>query len=256
MNLYFELLQIPVFSMEDVNKYYSNIDSARSATKRLMKYGLIQKIKNNMYTCISGETNAPIANRFQIASAITPSSYVSHHTAMEYYGITDQVYYDVYVSSATRFSEFEFEGYYYHYVPSRLLVGVEEVKYSGGICVTDKERTLVDIIKDMDKISGMEEVLSMIGGMYHLKENKILEYLGRYDNQFLFQKAGFILWIYKENLGLSEKFFNVCEAKIGKSKRYLTKDNYKGVYNDRWKIVVPADLKQIMKEGEYTDANV
>lgn len=60
-----------------------------------MKEGIVAKIRNNMYICISGETGAPIANRFQIASKITPTSYVSHHTAMEYYGITDQVYYDV-----------------------------------------------------------------------------------------------------------------------------------------------------------------
>ena len=91
LNLYFELLKTPVFTVEDVNKYYDNMDSARSAIKRLMKEGIVAKIRNNMYTCISGETGAPVANRFQIASKITPTSYVSHHTAMEYYGITDQV---------------------------------------------------------------------------------------------------------------------------------------------------------------------
>ena len=43
-----------------------------------------------------------VANRFQIASAITPSSYVSYHTAFEYYGIADQVFYEVFVGSETR----------------------------------------------------------------------------------------------------------------------------------------------------------
>lgn len=83
------------------------------------------KIRNNMYTCIGGETGAPVANRFQIASKITPTSYVSHHTAMEYYGITDQVYYDVYVASETSFREFEFDGYTYRYVASKDMEGVE-----------------------------------------------------------------------------------------------------------------------------------
>ena len=58
--------------MGDVNFYYNNIDSARSAIKRLMKEGMVAKIRNNMYTCVSGETGAPVANRFQIASYITP----------------------------------------------------------------------------------------------------------------------------------------------------------------------------------------
>ena len=55
LNLYFELLKTPVFTVEDVNKYYDNMDSARSAIKRLMKEGMVAKIRNNMYTCISGE---------------------------------------------------------------------------------------------------------------------------------------------------------------------------------------------------------
>ena len=50
MNLYFELLKKPVFNMEDVNKFYKNMDSARSAIKRLRKNGMVTKIRNNMYT--------------------------------------------------------------------------------------------------------------------------------------------------------------------------------------------------------------
>ena len=141
LNLYFELLKTPVFTVEDVNKYYDNMDSARSAIKRLMKEGMVAKIRNNMYTCISGETGAPVANRFQIASKITPTSYVSHHTAMEYYGITDQVYYDVYVASETSFREFEFDGYTYRYVASKDMEGVETPALSGGIRITNRERT-------------------------------------------------------------------------------------------------------------------
>ena len=97
MNLYFELLKTPVFSVDDVNKFYNNINSARSAIKRLMKENMVAKIRNNRYTCISGETGQLVANRFQIACSITPTAYISHHTAMEYYGITDQVFYEVYV---------------------------------------------------------------------------------------------------------------------------------------------------------------
>ena len=105
MNLYFKLLKMPVFNVEDVNKYYNNMDSARSAIKRLMKEKMVVKIRNNMYTCVSGETGLPVADRFQIACSITPTAYISHHTAMEYYGITDQVFYEVYVSSETFFRD-------------------------------------------------------------------------------------------------------------------------------------------------------
>lgn len=255
MSLYFELLKKPVFNMEDVNVFYDNMDSACSAVKRMMKDGLVVKIRNNMYTCISGETGAPVANRFQIASCITPTSYVSHHTALEYHGITDQVIYDVYVSSETRFRDFSFDGYTYCFVASKSLEGVEKPAYSGGVAVTNLERTLVDSIKDMDKISGLEEVMENIRCVQRVSEKRVLRYLEFYQNQFLYQKAGYLLWQVKEQMGLSDSFFEKCHKQIGKSNRYLTKDQQCGEYDGKWKLVVPKNFGKL-KNGEMMDAEL
>lgn len=255
MNLYFELLKKPIFNMDDVNIFYNNMDSARSAIKRLMKEGMVAKIRNNMYTCISGETGALVANRFQIASHITPTSYVSHHTAMEYYGITDQVYYDVYVSSETSFRDFVFDGYTYRFIPSKNSEGIEKPPYSGGVTVTNLERTIVDSIKDMDKISGMEEVVQNVESVHRMQEKRLLKYMEIYQNQFLYQKMGYLLWQNKEQMGLSDLFFEKCKKQIGKSKRYLTRDQDGGRYDAMWKLVVPEDL-QNMKNGVRMDADI
>jgi predicted transcriptional regulator of viral defense system len=256
MDIYKEMAKHPVFSIADVNQFYNNVGSARSAVKRMMHYAKALKIRNDMYTCISMENDCPIANRFQIASAISETSYISHHTAMEYYGISDQVYNEVYVSSDTRFQDFEFDGYTYHYIKSRLAKGIGSPKYSGGIKVTDKERTIADCLKDMDKIAGPEEVYANICSMSYIDEQKLLEYLSLYDNQFLYQKAGFLLWDCREALGLTDGFFDICREHIGKSKRYLTKDNCQVKYIDEWRLMVPVNILNI-KNGEVeTDAAV
>ena len=231
------------------------MDSARSAIKRLMKDGMVAKIRNNMYTCISGETGAPIANRFQIASHITPTSYVSHHTAMEYYGITDQVYYEVYVSSETSFRDFTFDGYTYRFVMSKSLEGIEKPPYSGGVAVTNLERTIVDCIKDMDKISGVEEVVQNIENIHRMQEKRLLEYMELYKNQFLYQKTGYLLWQHKEKVGLSDTFFEDCKKQIGKSKRYLTRDQVGGRYDDEWRLIITEDLNN-MKNGVWMDTDI
>lgn len=245
MNLYFELMQKPVFCMNDVNEYYENNEGARSAVKRLLKRGLILRIRKDLYTCISGETGAPIANRFQIASAITESSYVSHHTAMEYHGITDQVFYDVYVSSETRFSSFSFDGYGYIYVCAKSDIGVEHPAFSGGIAVTDIERSLVDCIRDMDKISGPEEVLNMVKSIKRLNEEKLLLYLATFQNQFLYQKTGYLLQRMNNRFELPEHFFEECLAHIGKSKRYFTKEQKTGKFDSTWNLIIPDELLNI-----------
>lgn len=255
MNLYYELLKKPIFTLEDVKQYYNNIEAARSAIRRLMNQELIVRIRKNMYTCISGETGAPVANKYQIGCAITPTSYISHHTAMEYYGVCDQVYYDIYVSSETPFKEFEFEGYTYCHVNSKCESGIENIRYSGGVKITDKERTVIDCIKDMDKISGMEEVIANVEGITSLKEEKLTEYLDDYHNQFLYQKTGFILSAYQEKLGLSKAFFEMCKDKTGMSKRYFTKEYMNGIYDKTWKLIVPRDLFRL-KNGVSGDDRV
>ena len=109
MKFYLEMMKKPVFTSEDIAAVYTNDKSGNNYVLKLVSEGYVERIRKNMYTCISPETGLPIASKYQIASAITDTSFVSHHTALEYYGVTDQVYYDVYVSSATRFKEFEYD---------------------------------------------------------------------------------------------------------------------------------------------------
>lgn len=256
MNLYFELLKKPVFTAEYVNQYYGNVESTRSALKRLMKQMLIVKIRNNLYTCISGETGAPIANRFQIACSVTKSAYVSHHTAIEYYGMSDQVYYDVYVSSATRFREFEFDGYTYKYIHAKTQDGVENVQFSGGVRVTDMEKTLVDSVKDMDRISGLEEVIAFIQSIRKLNEDKLCRYMAEYGSQFLYQKMGYLLENYASVSGVTKELYQVCLEQTGKSKRYLSKDVFEGTYNAKWKMVMPDKNVYLKNGGQAEDDRI
>ena len=255
MNLYYELLQYPVFSMKEVNALYSSEWSARDALGKLLKENMVLKIRNGLYTCVSGENGGPVANRFQVASAITSSSYVSHHTAFEYYGMIDQVFYEVYVGSETRFRDFEFDGYTYHYIKAQMKEGIESPEFGGGVRVTDKERTIVDSIKDINLIAGLEEVLSCIVAVNGIDESKMLKYLSGYDSAFLYQKTGFIFGEYQTDLGISDEFIKICKEKSGSSKRYLTNGISKPGYSGEWRLVYPKNIKR-MKNGGIEDAAV
>lgn len=255
MNLYYELLQYPVFSMKEVNALYSSKRTARAALGKLLKESMVLKIRNGLYTCISGENGGPVANRFQIASAITLSSYVSHHTAFEYYGIADQVFYEVFVGSETRFHDFEFDGYTYHYVKGEMQDGIVSPEFSGGVRVTDKERTIIDSIKKLNLIAGLEEVLTCIISVNSINEAKVLKYLSEYNSAFLYQKVGFIFSEYQAELGVSDDFIKRCKERSGNSKRYLTNGIREPAYSGEWKLVYPKNIKR-MKNGEIEDAAI
>ena len=255
MNLYYELLQYPVFSIKEVNDLYSSERTSRAALGRLLKEKMVLKIRNGLYTCISGENGGPVANRFQIASAITPSSHVSHHTAFEYYGITDQVFYEVFVGSETRFHDFEFDGYTYHYVKNEIREGIVLPEFGGGVKITDKERTILDSIKNLNLIAGLEEVLSCVTSVRVIDETKMLKYLALYDNAFLYQKTGFIFSEYQIELDISDEFINICKDRSGSSKRYLTNGINEPAYSGEWKLVYPQNIKW-MKNGGAEDAAI
>jgi len=91
-----------------------------------------------------------------------------------------------------------------------------------------------------------------------IKEDKLLTYLAVYGKQVLYQKAGFVLEHFRNTWSLSDSFFSTCEARIGKSKRYLysTPAHEKMKYNRRWRLVVPHDLMRLIRKGVNFDADI
>ncbi|MBP6491758.1 MAG: hypothetical protein KA282_02180 [Clostridia bacterium] len=244
-NIYFELVKVPTFTTEYVTKLVGNHNTARSAIARLMKDGVVERIRNSLYTCLSSRGGTTIASKYQIASAITETSCVSHHSALEYYGLTNQIYYEVYVSSERRFEDFEYGGLVYRFLPLKISMGIEEPEYSNGVRITDKERTVIDSIKDFDRIGGLEELLSALEPIQYIDEEKIIKYLIAYNNKFLSQKVGYLFEHSQNNLKLSNEFYRMCRQLAGKSKRYLSKEQKNGKLIKEWNLVVPEDMYNI-----------
>lgn len=246
MDVFTELAKYPVFTIDEVKKLTDNEKTAYTQLDRLMKRNLVKKIRKNIYSVVNPTTGQLVATRYQIACAITDTSYISHHSAFEYYGLANQVFYEVYVSSATRFNHFEYNHVIYKYVASRMKEGVVEAKNTSGVRVTDLERTVIDSVRDFNKIGGFEEVLNCLEGIHYLDEKKLKRYLDMYDTQGLYQRVGYLLDHYRNGMQLSEEFIYYCKSKIGKSRRYLVSEaKEKSFYNSEWKLMVPEGLFEI-----------
>ena len=243
-----ELSKMSTFTMSDVYMLVGNKKTASSLVFRLIKKGLVKKIRNDLYSCINLADGSILASRYQIACGINDSAYISYHSAFEYQGMANQVFYEVYVSSKQRFKSFVFEGITYNYVSAKNDVGVVEPKHSEGIKVTVLERTVIDSIRDLGKAGGLEELLNCISMIVLLDENLLVSFLDMYNINFLYQKTGFILGLYKDELKLSDSFIGYCKSKIGNSSRYLTDDSE--VYDHEWRLVIPLDMMTKFELGE------
>ncbi|MDR1000327.1 MAG: transcriptional regulator [Clostridiales bacterium] len=250
MKYYKELLRQRCFTRADVIALTGSEGAANSLLHDYQKKGYIEQVKRNLYVAVSMETEQSAASRYYIGSHITEGSYLSHHSAFEYFGCANQVFYEVYVSGGKRFAPFEYDDVMFRYVAPRISPGM--VERPDGVRVTDIERTVLDSIGDFEKIAGLEELLHCLELVPYLDEIRLLAYLDEYRKQVLYQKTGYILEHLKKDLRLSEGFFEACESKVSKSVRYL----YQGVehepntYNKRWRLYVPQNLmKLISREG-------
>jgi len=250
VDVYNQLAKYPVFKITEVERLTSNSKTAYSQLNRLIKKGLVKKVRKNIYSVVNPVTGQIVASRYQIACAVTDNAYISHHSAFEYYGFANQVFNEVYTSSEMRFNSFEYDNVTYKFVASRMKEGIVEAKNTTGVRITTLERTVVDSINDYNKIGGFEELLHCLEGVHFLDEAKLVQYLEVYNIQGLYQKAGYLLQHYQKEMQLSNAFIDFCKSKIGKSKRYLLEESHeRSFYNRAWDLMVPRGLFDITEQG-------
>ena len=249
MDLYKELTALRCFTHRDMVQITGSESAAQWQIKNYLKKGYIGRVRRDLYAVISMETEQPIPNRFQIASRISDDACVSHHSAFEFYGYANQVYYDVYFATVKKVRPFDYDGLHYQPVVWRGNAGVAET--NNGVRVTSLERTVIDSIADFTRIGGLEELLRCLTLVPALDEKKLLEALEIYGRGQLYQKAGYILEAYAKELSLSDAFFSECAAGVSGSKTYLFEKREDFVFHGKWLLYAPKELKKLVDKGAH-----
>ena len=246
MKHYEKLLAQGCFSREQLIELVGTATVANQVIYEYQKKGLIEKVKRDFYVVISLETKQPVLSRYQIGSNLFSDACITHHSAFEVFGYGSQVFYECYVATDKRFRDFEYDGVVYRRMERKADI---EVVQQGDIWVTSVEQTVVDSIRDFEKIAGLEEVIRCIMLIPGLNEQKVLECLARNNNGFLYQKCGYIFEEMQEEFHFSDEFFYECENRSSDAKRYLIKDSHDNVFYKRWKLYTPISLKELIDKG-------
>ncbi len=255
MKYYEDFMKLGCFSFGEAQK----IVGAETATWEILrKYTnkmYIAKVRRGLYVAINIADGEPTVNKYQIATKISETSVISHHSAFEYYGYSNQVSYNVTVTSESRFNDFSFGGFNYKRKQPSIKIGVS---LNNDIRVTDIERTVLDAINDFEYDMGFEELISCISAIPILNTDKLLKYLAEYNKCFLYQKTGYILEHFKDELYIPDTFLETCKKHSGNSSRYLLKSISKNNidFNNYWHLTVPKKLWQNLTNGGDMDADV
>lgn len=180
------------------------------------------RIRRNVYLPTNFVDGFVDENKYEIGCCSVPGAYIFYHSVMEFYGLQNQVWHRIYLSSARCFRSFEFEFVEYMYAPDKHREGIVRPVENRNVRVTDMERTILDCIDRPDLAGGLEELVYNIELMDSVDEDRLLHYLPLYGKSVMYQKTGFILSLFKEQLGLGGEFLLTCEEKAGGGVRYLT----------------------------------
>ena len=115
----------------------------------------IKKVRKDLYALVDPSSGYIYANKYEIASNISESSFLSYHSALEFYGLANQVFNELTISSKTKFNDFEFEDVSYNY---KSTMDDYQVIYDEltNVRVTTIERTVIDCIDRIDLAGGLE----------------------------------------------------------------------------------------------------
>lgn len=251
MMYYEQLLKLEVFNLSDVEQLTGSADAAKHLLSRYVENGFLKRVKKNLYYCVNLENKNSTVNRFVIGSNINKTAFLSHHSAFEYYGLSHQTFYELYVASAKVFKNFEFEEITYKYVKAHFDNGVIVPETNSKIRVTILERTVIDCIKNIDLAGGTEELFQCLDSVLTLNNDRIFEYLELYDIQFLYQKAGYIFERYKADFAIRDELINACQQKVGEGIRYFDDDARagNGVLVKKWNLIIPRGMNNDFNQG-------
>lgn len=247
--VYFSFYEKEVFRSKQVYKIIPNKKTARQILFRLKNKGFIKQIKRGLFAIVPAQMIGKefSVDKILIASQQTYPYFISHHTALEVHGAAQSYINVAYISTNKILKSFDFQDILYKIVTTRYLFGIEQVSRGNlKINVSDKERTVLDCIRNIEYSGGIEELVKSVSAFPQLDYKKLLKYLGLFNEKSLLHRTGFIFDSLKDEMNVPQDFLIKIEKNLGKRTYYLLPKT-KGVYVKEWKIIVPKNIKELMR---------
>lgn len=193
----YTFLSKALIKVDEIKKDFASESSLFGALKRLKDNGKIVKLKGGLYATVNPIEKDIYVNRFEIATALHEGAYCAYHTALEYYGLATQVYYDVHVVTEKRYSPMVIEGLEYQFFQNEYNGGIIETKQNTQIRITELERTIIDCLDRLLLSGGLEEVFMALTMINYCDEDKLLKHLSGYGKKIIYKKAGYLFSVLK-----------------------------------------------------------
>ena len=192
-----------VITRDQFDRLFKFPPTARDKTiTRLTKKGILKIIKKSVYfysPLESGPAGSNI-NEYIVPSLLFPRGdyYIGYSTMYNYYGFSDQISQTMYILNTTVQRQKYIGNMLFKLIrisPKRMY-GLEKIKIRNSeVAVSDKERTLVDLVYFPDPVGGLKKALDILKSQIATDKvdiKKLVKYTARFPSISTRKRIGFV----------------------------------------------------------------
>jgi predicted transcriptional regulator of viral defense system len=239
--------KLSVITREQFDRLFKFPPTARDKTiTRLTKKGILKIIKKGVYfysPLESGPAGSNI-NEYIVPPLLFPRGnyYIGYSTMYNYYGFSDQISQTMYILNTTVQRQKYIGNMLFKLVrisPERMY-GLEKIKIrNSDVIVSNKERTLVDLVYFPDPVGGLKKALDILKYQISIGKidiKKLVKYAVRFPSISTRKRIGFVM----EQCKVKDVVLMPISKSVGRTSLitlYGAKSR-KGAINNRWKVII------------------
>ncbi|MCY4621211.1 MAG: hypothetical protein OXD34_05155 [bacterium] len=250
----------PVFTSSELVAFLADrrarpVEAARRLKELWLRAGRVVAVRPDLFAVV-GEGRDPA--RFQpmsslVATKMAPDAVLSHHAALDFWGISYSMWFDAVYSATDPVAPFVYGSMCYRGVrfPQRLInsgqqhFGVVNQSYADGtVRVTTIERTLVDILAEPDYGGSWDEIYQSLTRADSVDIALVADYCQARDGgSALRAKVGFFLDQHRELWGITPSDLNQFRPQDPGPAVHLDPAPLERTrFVKEWNLVVPAEV--------------
>ena len=181
---------------------------------KMKAYNIVKSLKKKRAIESIGKGNLVFKgiNEFVVATRLNHPSYVSFWSALNYYGLSDQMPQKIFLAT-TKYSR-EINSFKYITLSKKRYFGYVSI---GEIVIADKEKTIIDSLLFPKYSGGIAEINECLKNtLRDLDINKLIKYAFLVDSKVVLRRLGFML----ETLNCDKKLLKNIAKKLARAMNY------------------------------------
>ncbi len=238
--------KVSLVTKEQLDKWFGfSPELRKQIVFRLKNKGVLLPIKRGLYffsPLESGPKGSRI-NEFLIPPVLFPNGnyYIGYSTMYSYYGFTDQIFQTMYILNTSLQREKVVGGMRFKMikVSAKRMYGLKKLKIKNTeVIVSDRERTLVDLIYFPQPVGGLKKAFYILKEEVKYKKidiKKLVKYAVQFPSVSVRKRIGFVL----DSSGVNENILKPLLKSIKNTSLVVLfpSSSRKGRINKKWMVI-------------------